>query len=331
MVGDMLFSLSLSLLNLTVNLCIVSFVLSLALRPHLPLSPDTPIVPLPGSWLWSLPTTSDLTFLSLSQRPCVAEPETTFPSSAESHALRSLILLSVSPSPPLNLSPLPQTSPRPLLLVHTKLPKAPSSLWNGFSFTHFQSFMVCTPFLPSGRHLLLFSSICWENLSALLFPSGLSLSPLASQNFLNAFFYRVYSSFCNLTSFTLLARSVSVLDGQLSNELFLFLSSFRMGLTNSSEALGQFLLRSTSLKVSILSGTPPFSTNLFRFAFLLVLNLYFLIGVLAWFISITKVASFESVEVFRKDPFLALHFSLFASMIFRLLYLPSAALFMLTI
>ena len=47
---------------------------------------------------------------------------------------------------------------------------------------------------------------------------------------------------------------------------------------------------------------------------------------------ITKVVPFESVEVFRKDPFLALHFSLSSLMIFRPLYLlPSAALFKLTI
>ena len=45
-----------------------------------------------------------------------------------------------------------------------------------------------------------------------------------------------------------------------------------------------------------------------------------------------KVVSFESVEVFRKDPFLALYFSLSSSMIFLLLcLLPSAALFTLTI
>ena len=62
------------------------------------------------------------------------------------------------------------------------------------------------------------------------------------------------------------------------------------------------------------------------------LNLSFLIGALVWFIKITKVVSFESVEVFRKDPFLALYFSLSSSMIFRLLCLfPSAALFTLTI
>ena len=46
----------------------------------------------------------------------------------------------------------------------------------------------------------------------------------------------------------------------------------------------------------------------------------------------SKVVSFESIEVFGKDPFLALFFSLYSSMIFRpLCLLPSAALFTLTI
>ena len=45
-----------------------------------------------------------------------------------------------------------------------------------------------------------------------------------------------------------------------------------------------------------------------------------------------KIVPFESVEVFRKDPFLALYFSLSSSMIFRpLCLLPSVALFTLTI
>ena len=60
---------------------------------------------------------------------------------------------------------------------------------------------------------------------------------------------------------------------------------------------------------------PPFSTNLFRLASILALlvelDLSFLIGALAWFIKITKVVTFKSVEGFRKDPFLALYFSLF--------------------
>ena len=69
-----------------------------------------------------------------------------------------------------------------------------------------------------------------------------------------------------------------------------------------------------------------------KIALLVGLNLSFLIGALAWSTQITKAAPFEYVEVFRKDPYLALYFSLSSSMIFRLLcLLPSAALFTLTI
>ena len=51
-----------------------------------------------------------------------------------------------------------------------------------------------------------------------------------------------------------------------------------------------------------------------------------------WFFKITKVVPFESVEVFRKDPFSALYLSLSSLMIFRLFcLLPSAALFTLMI
>ena len=51
-----------------------------------------------------------------------------------------------------------------------------------------------------------------------------------------------------------------------------------------------------------------------------------------WFLKITKVVPFESVEVFCKDPFLGLFFSLSSLMIFRPhCLLPSAALFTLTI
>ena len=62
------------------------------------------------------------------------------------------------------------------------------------------------------------------------------------------------------------------------------------------------------------------------------INLSFLTGALVWFFKITKVVPFESVEVFRKNPFLALYFSLSSLMIFwPLCFLPSAALFTLTI
>ena len=105
-----------------------------------------------------------------------------------------------------------------------------------------------------------------------------------------------------------------------------------MGLTNPDRALGRFSLLSISLKLLTRSGISPFSTNLFWLASLLALlvglNLSFLISALVWFIKITKVVPFETVEVFRKNPF----FSLSSSMIFRLLcLLPSAALFTLTI
>ena len=84
------------------------------------------------------------------------------------------------------------------------------------------------------------------------------------------------------------------------------------------------------------SGILPFSKNLLQLASLLALlvglNLSFLTGAFVWLIKITKVIPLESVEVFCKDPFLALYFSLFSSMIFLLLcLLLSAACFMLMI
>ena len=192
------------------------------------------------------------------------------------------------------------------------------------------------PFLPSGRHLLLFPYTRWENLSILLLPSGLSLSPPAYQSCLNASFYPVFSSFWNLIPFSLPARPASALDGLHLIKFCTFLSPFRMGLTNPGWALGRASLLSISPKLLTLSGIPLFSTNLFRLASLLTLlvglNLSFLIGALAWFIKITKVVPFETVEVFRKDLFLALYFSPYSLMIFRpLCLLPSAALFTMTI
>ena len=108
-----------------------------------------------------------------------------------------------------------------------------------------------------------------------------------------------------------------------------------MGLTNSGRALGRSSLLLIYLKLLTLSGILLFSTNSFRlaslFALLVRLNHSFLIGVLVRFIKATKVA-FESVEVFRKNTFLALYFSLSSSNIFRLLcLLPSAALLTLTV
>ena len=160
----------------------------------------------------------------------------------------------------------------------------------------------------------------------------ISFSPSAYHSCLNASFYPVFSSFWNLILFSLPARPVSALDGLHSIKFCTFLSPFRMGLTNPGRSLGRSCLLLISIKLLTLSGIPLFSTNLFRLASLLPLlvglNLTILISALVWFFKITKVVSFESIEMFRKDPFSALYFALYSLMIFRpLCLLPSAALF----
>ena len=109
-----------------------------------------------------------------------------------------------------------------------------------------------------------------------------------------------------------------------------------MGSTNPGRALRQSSVLLISQKLLTLFGIPHFSIDSFLLASLLALligiNLSFWIDTLAWFIKITKVILFESVEVFCMDPFLALYLSLSSSMIFWLLcLLSSAALIMLTI
>ena len=132
-------------------------------------------------------------------------------------------------------------------------------------------------------------------------------------------------------------RQAGFRPGRSTLDQILYLSqSISDGFNKPRPALGRSCILSVSIKLLTLSGIPPFSTNSFRLASLLALlvglNLSFLISALVWFIKITKVVPFESVEVFRQDPFLALYFSLSSSMIFRpLCHLSSAALFMLTI
>ena len=101
----------------------------------------------------------------------------------------------------------------------------------------------------------------------------------------------------------------------LSHLLFFLESNSILSRRQDGIRPGRFLLPMTSPKLSILFGTPPFSTNLFQLAFLVALlfglNLSFLTDALAWFSKITKVTPFESIEVFCKDPFLALYPFLF--------------------
>ena len=64
------------------------------------------------------------------------------------------------------------------------------------------------------------------------------LRPPASQSFLNASFYCVYSSFCSLPPFSLSATLISALDSLFLVKLCFFLGLFQMGSTNPSQALG---------------------------------------------------------------------------------------------
>ena len=137
-----------------------------------------------------------------------------------------------------------------------------------FTSSIFPGFHI--PFLPFGRHLLLFPYTRWERLETLLLPSCLSLSSPAYQSCLNASFYLVYSSFWSLIPFSP-ARPVSSLNGLHLIKFCFFLSPFRMGLTNPGRALRRSCLLSISLKLLTLSGIPLFSTNSFRLASLLAL------------------------------------------------------------
>ena len=109
-------------LGLTLNLCTLSFVLSLVLVPRLPPLLTFLTVPLPGNRLRFMPLTCDLTFPFLSQRPCVAEPDATSLSSAKPRALWSLTRPFALLSLPRNFLRLPPTFPSPLPLAQTELP-----------------------------------------------------------------------------------------------------------------------------------------------------------------------------------------------------------------
>ena len=128
-------------------------------------------------------------------------------------------------------------------------------------------------------------------------------------------------------------RQAGFCPGRSTLDQILFLSQSISDGFNKPRPGSQTILSTIDFsKALALSGIPPFSTNLFRLASLLALlvglNLSFLIGTLVWSIKITKVVPFEFVEVFHKDPFSAMYFSLSSLMIFRdLCLLPSAALF----
>ena len=150
--------------------------------------------------------------------------------------------------------------------------------------------------------------------------SPASFRPISLTSYVSKLFERIILSrllfFLESNSILSPHQANFTLDGLLYIKFCSFLSPFRMGLTNPGRALGRSCLLLISPKLLTLSGTLPFSTNLFQLTSLLALlvglNLSFLIGVLVRdLLKSQKSAPFESVDVFCKDPFLALYFSLF--------------------
>ena len=106
----------LSHLNLILIQSILSFVLLLALVLLSPLSLTFPTAPSPERRHRFMPTTRDLTLLSLCQTLCVVDPEATCLSSVEPRVSKSIIPLSAFRSSPLNFLRLLSTyhsSPQP--------------------------------------------------------------------------------------------------------------------------------------------------------------------------------------------------------------------------
>ena len=131
-----------------------------------------------------------------------------------------------------------------------------------------------------------------------------------------SFLLHVFNLSSTLHSFPSIWKTSSIIPIHKMEKSFDSPASFRpISLAYCVSKFFKLIILSRLLK-SFDSGIPPFSINSFQLAFLLAflvgLNLSFLIGALAWFIKITKVVLFESVEVFRKNPFLALCVSLFS-------------------
>ena len=200
-----------------------------------------------------------------------------------------------------------------------------------FSLNMFSLFWFYILFLPSGRHLIRVIPI---HMMGYTLDSPASLQPISLTSCVSKFFERIIlirPLFFLKSNSILFHCQAGFCPGRSTvDRILFFFQSISDGIKKRSS------LQLISRKLSTLSGIPPFSTESFRLAAFLALlfglNLSFLVSALAQFIKITKVAPFEPVEVFCKDPFLALCVFLFLLMIsLRLCLLSSAALFMLTI
>ena len=169
------------------------------------------------------------------------------------------------------------------------------------------------------------------------FKSSASFQPISLTSCVSKLFERIILSrllFFLESNSILSPRQAGFRHGRSILDQILYLSqSISDGFNKPRSGSRTILFTIDFSKALTLSGIPPFFINAFRLASLLALlvglNLSFLIGAIALFIKIIKTSSFE---VFHKDPFLAMYFSLFSLMIFLLFcLLPSAAPFTLTI
>ena len=317
-------------LNLILNLYILFFALSLAHLPRLPSLLTSPTVLLPGNRLRSMPLTCALHsrargyLTELRRATCPEESHSSFCSPftlAEFHAAASNLSSSTATGPDKVAYPMLKHLPRSGmdLLLH---------IFNLSWSSHF--------FLSIWKT----SSIISIHKMGKPLDSPASFRPISLTSCVSKLFERI-----------ILSRLLFFLE---SNSI---LSPRQAGFRPERSTLDHILYLSQSISDGFNKLRPGswtiFSTIDFSKAFdsvwhpvlfhelisaglplalLVGLNLSFLIGALLWSFKITKVVPFESVEVFRKDPFLALYFSLSSLMIFRLLcLLPSAALFTLTI
>ena len=172
---------------------------------------------------------------------------------------------------------------------------------------------------------ILFPSTRWKSLSP-------SFRPISLTSCVSKLFERIVSStFLSESDFMFYPRQARFHRGQCTLNQILFLSQFISDGFNKSTPGSQTILTTIDFFKAFDSVWhpaiyhKPISTDLPPC--LARWTPFFLIGALAWFIKITKVAPFESVEMFSKDPFLALYFSLSLSVIFLLFYLSSAVFF----
>ena len=176
--------------------------------------------------------------------------------------------------------------PKQSCLSHAK---APSSLWHGFSSSHFQAFLVFALLFFNLEDILHYSIY---NMGKPL-DSPASFRPVSFTSCVSKLFGRI-----------ILSRLLFFLE---SNSI---LSPRQAGFRPGRSTLDQLLFLAQPISDGFNKPRAGFRTILYTFDFSIHKSFVTLIYLLV---------SFESVELFRKDPFLGLYFSLSSEMISLLL------------